>query len=792
MASSYGIDLNQPSFRDLAESYAEGIGRLVFWGGAGLSVEAGLPSWIGLRDILVKSAISKIRTLDETPRKNATARINSASQQQSLWESFEILWRELGDASFSDEIRRAFQGADSREVPSFYRHVWRLDIDGLISLNIDGLAGRGFAEQIRRTPVEFDGIGCGPWLSVLQKRKPFIVTLHGRLGNPRSWVLRRSDIERLQKSPEYQFLIRNIFGSRTVVFAGLSATDRAAGGLLEQIARQGIVVGTHFWITSETGSDIDSWAESTGIRIIRYRANNNNEHTRALTSFLRELERRRPSPEVDASPVASPAPTLVDQILPPDDLSKEAPENIRLQLNGAAVRILETDRPPYPEFQKFCQIYQRAVHYSWHVSLDDPDNVLFGFRIIEVLGSGAFGKVFKAVDPTGRVVAIKLLREEVRTDQSMLGSFRRGVRSMKILSKNNVEGMVPYYQAYELPPCVIMEYIEGETLESVVSYRRISGIEECAMIAYKVAVIVDRAHRLPEIVLHRDLRPSNIMIRNSHTADARCYDVVVLDFDLSWHKTALEKSITTQASAALGYLAPEQLSPDGRYSSRHSAVDSYGLAMTIYYMLSGRQPIAGEAQAPEWKGKVYQSARSLALGVWKCVPERLSRLVIRASVADQSVRPVFPKVLSELEVLDSLCRGAGDTDDAEIWAEELFVRAFEGRPYEWDDATCSLSAQFASGVKMILASDQPKSRVTLSIDYSFTGAEKFRNVSRYLPQSLDKSVAILRSLGWTIDASRRSGQEAHIRSHIEVTMLAGSRDQQSRGLVEVGTLFEFE
>lgn len=791
MAQKAGIDLEQPSFKELADHYSEGIGRLVFWGGAGLSVPAKLPTWIGLRDTLVRAARRKVETLDKSAQSSANARIASAAQPGNLWQACDTLWDILRQTSFIGEVRQALKGSDSCEVPAFYSQVWNLNIDGFVTLNLDGLAARGYAAAKKTPSTMFDGFGCGPWLSVLQSRKPFIITLHGRLDNPTSWVLRARDIKKIQESEDYKLLVSNLFGSKIVVFVGISAQDRGAGGLLESITRGGINLGTHFWLTSERGEVADHWAEAAGIRIIRYDAESTPDHEKCLRDFLSGLAKYK-SREVDPPPVATPNLALSGALLAPEVLSKESPEAIRLQLNAAAARILETDEPPYRAFGRFCSKYQRALHYSWHVSLDDPDNVLFGYKIVGTLGSGAFGTVYRALDTSGQQVAIKLLREEIRADQSMLGSFRRGMKSMQILSNRRVKGMVSYFCAYELPPCVIMELVEGETLEAIIQGQLLEGIESRIRIAHLVAGIVNQAHVLPERVLHRDIRPSNIMVRDFYVTEAGQYDVVVLDFDLSWHKNALERSITTHAATALGYLAPEQLSPGSKYSTRHSAVDSFGLAMTLYFMISGRHPAAGDSQTRDWVERVYQSARSLPAGIWRCVPERLARLIIQASDADQKTRPDFSEVLSELKILESVCWTGDATDRAEIWAEEIFNRAFPGKGYTWDVERSSLTASFASGVQMTLIADDFYHLIKLEIDYTFTGAEKFKNVAKYLPPAVDKANSILRNLQWTIDFSKRGSQDAQIRASVALQTLAAARDQHSKGLAEVGGLFEFE
>src|SRR5205823_10610038 len=134
----------------------------------------------------------------------------------------------------------------------------------------------------------------------------------------------------------------------------------------------------------------------------------------------------------------------------------------------------------------------------------------------------------------GDQVAVKILNEQVRRDNDMLQSFRRGVRSMRLLSKAGVEGMVPYHEASEIPAFVVMDWIDGPTLRQSVDARHFETWPDILRIGCDLSAILRRAHGLPDRVLHRDVRPDNIMLEHYYVAPDE-WRVVVLDFDLSWH-----------------------------------------------------------------------------------------------------------------------------------------------------------------------------------------------------------------------------------------------------------------
>ena len=172
---------------------------------------------------------------------------------------------------------------------------------------------------------------------------------------------------------------------------------------------------------------------------------------------------------------------------------------------------------------------------------------------MEEIKEGAFGLVYRAARKDDSEVAIKVLHERVRKQPEMLQSFRRGVNSMRILSRHNVQGMVPYYDASEIPAFVVMEFIDGPNLAEAVQHHLVNDWGTVLWIASEFVGIVRTSHMLPERVLHRDIRPSNIMIRNGWL-DRDDWKIVVLDFDLSWHKDATEASVLHFSSAS-GFLA---------------------------------------------------------------------------------------------------------------------------------------------------------------------------------------------------------------------------------------------
>ena len=114
-------------------------------------------------------------------------------------------------------------------------------------------------------------------------------------------------------------------------------------------------------------------------------------------------------------------------------------------------------------------------------------------------------------------MAVKVLHEAIRQNTDLLQAFRRGVRSMQILQNNHVEGMVPYRKTFEIPACVVMDWVDGPDLNEVVMSKQIYNWKLVLRIGSDIADIVRRGHVLSERVLHRDIRPSNVMLRGFYS-----------------------------------------------------------------------------------------------------------------------------------------------------------------------------------------------------------------------------------------------------------------------------------
>src|SRR3954447_11030236 len=203
------------------------------------------------------------------------------------------------------------------------------------------------------------------------------------------------------------------------------------------------------------------------------------------------------------------------------------------------------------------------------------------YEITGELGKGAMGRVYKAVDPTiGRTVALKTMRLDVHgldTDE-MLRRFKNEARLAGVLNHGNI---VTIYDAGEEDGLfyIAMEYIEGVTLHSVLNQRKTLPPEDIINISKQVCAGLDHAHH--HGVIHRDVKPANVMLEPDGTAK-------IMDFGIAKSGGGGVTS-TGQVLGTPNYMAPEQVRGhvlDGR-------TDLFSFGVMLYEMTTGEKPFAG-------------------------------------------------------------------------------------------------------------------------------------------------------------------------------------------------------
>lgn len=213
---------------------------------------------------------------------------------------------------------------------------------------------------------------------------------------------------------------------------------------------------------------------------------------------------------------------------------------------------------------------------------------------------------------------------------------------MRILTTRNVKGMVKFKDAFEIPACVFMEFIPGMTLKEAVYAKVLDSLEKCLKVLIQIGEVVHTAHNLEERVLHRDLKPENVILRNCFSKDDDI-DAVVLDFDLSWHKGAVDLSIDRSP----GYAAPEQTAAGRKkgVSARHTAVDVFSLGMLAYFLFIKADPRPTEHLVEGFAENIKTSVMKRFRPEWQYLPIYLTQTIIGCTKDVQAERIPFPSAV---------------------------------------------------------------------------------------------------------------------------------------------------
>ena len=317
--------------------------------------------------------------------------------------------------------------------------------------------------------------------------------------------------------------------------------------------------------------------------------------------------------------------------------------------------------------------------------ISDPfiDTTFAGkYRITRKLGQGGMGSVYVAEHLLiNRDVALKVLRSDLVEEEVLLKRFQREARTASKLSHPNavllydfgVEDNIPY---------LVMEYIKGPTLKTVLAKERLLDLKRTATILRQICSALAEAHRLG--IIHRDIKPENFILSSQEDGKEI---VKVLDFGVA--KTLAAKTLSpdpslTQAGMIIG--TPQYMSPEQCMAKEvDTRSDIYSLGAVVYEMLTGRPPFTG-----------------------KTVFELLSQVV---SIRPMSMREVSP----QLNIPPAVDRA--------------IMRALEKDPMRRHATVEEFFGDFEEALPFVLESGTTISRAALQIDAAIS-----RLSSRGLPR----------------------------------------------------------
>ncbi|WP_075204289.1 protein kinase domain-containing protein [Haematomicrobium sanguinis] len=252
------------------------------------------------------------------------------------------------------------------------------------------------------------------------------------------------------------------------------------------------------------------------------------------------------------------------------------------------------------------------------------------FKLTKRIAIGGMGEVWEAEDQVlGRIVAIKILKEEYTGDPGFLSRFRNEAKHTALLNHDGIANVYDYGEE-DGSAYLVMELVPGQPLSSIIEHEQVLSPDRTLSIIAQTAQGLAAAHQ--QGLVHRDVKPGNLLV----TPDGR---VKITDFGIARLTDQVPLTATGQVMGTAQYLAPEQAT--GQQATGSS--DIYALGVIGYELLTGSRPFTGESQIAIALSQVNDTPPQMPTSI----PAPVRALIMSMLSKDPKDRPQNATALSE-------------------------------------------------------------------------------------------------------------------------------------------------
>lgn len=266
--------------------------------------------------------------------------------------------------------------------------------------------------------------------------------------------------------------------------------------------------------------------------------------------------------------------------------------------------------------------------------------VIDNYKILEIIGRGGMGVVFKALDMSlEKVVALKMIDPLLAKDDNFLNRFKTEAKALARLENSNIVGVYALRDT-EYGLFMVMEYVKAKTISEWIREKGRFSSAETKEIARHFLNAIGHAHKVG--VIHRDIKPNNILLCDDGT-------VKVMDFGLAKvvQDHSSQSTVTQIAAGTLYYMSPEQIKGLKNVDNRS---DIYAIGMTIYEMLAGRTPFEKSESEFSIQKQIVEGKIPSPVKFNPLIPKAFVKLIMKAIEKDADKRyQTVAEMISELD-----------------------------------------------------------------------------------------------------------------------------------------------